>query len=105
MIHIARRLAALAGGLLLIPAVALVPAAPAHAQQGFGYVCDVTESPDEELSVAAFDCDPRGGAPATGVILAEFTIVATVLGPDLECFGGGVASTPTLVVGRQCVII
>jgi hypothetical protein len=106
MLHTARRLAAVtAGGLLLVPVLALVQAAPAHADPAFGYTCSVTNAPDEELNAGALDCHPQGGAPATGVITREFKILASGLGPDLDCFGGGVAATPTAVTGIECVII
>jgi hypothetical protein len=106
MLHTARRLAAVtAGGLLLVPVLALVQAAPAHAGTGFGYTCDVTNSPDEEANVGAAGCDPQGGAPAVGLILREFKIFARDLGPDLDCFGGGVAAAPAAVTGVECVII
>jgi hypothetical protein len=78
---------------------------PAHARQGFAYVCDITETPDEEVGQGVVDCEPRGGAPATSVIPQEFRILSRVLGPDLECYGGGVALTPLAVTGRQCLII
>jgi len=106
MLHTARRLAGLiAGGVLLVPVVALVEAAPAHAGSGFGYTCDVTNAPDEEANAGALDCQPQGGAPAVGVIIREFKIFASVVGPDLDCFGGGVAATPTSVTGVECVIV
>ena len=41
---------------------ALVEAAPVQAGPGFGYTCDVTNAPDEELNASALDCDPQGGA-------------------------------------------
>ncbi|MFL6077092.1 MAG: hypothetical protein ACJ73S_27170 [Mycobacteriales bacterium] len=106
MLHTARRLAALAvGGLLLAPVVALVQAVPAQAGSGFGYTCEVTNAPDEELNAGALDCQPQAGAPAVGVITREFKIFASGVGPDLDCFGGGVASTPTSVTGVECVIV
>jgi hypothetical protein len=88
-----RALAAASAACCCSRVAALVEAAPAQAGPGFGYTCDVTNAPDEELNASALDCDPQGGAPAVGAITREFKICARTPGPNLDCFGGGVAAT------------